>query len=109
MLVVLGHTGCGAVGAAIERNKSEQGSPLSLHLDSIVEAIQQNVKEEIASGYQVDEVNFARNVVERNVRNSMEEIIANSKVIHEMAERQEILLVGGVCNVSSGEVSFLRQ
>ena len=109
LLVVLGHTGCGAVGAAIEFNKSERDSSLSSHLTSIVRTIQQSVKEEITSGSGNDGENFASNVTERNVRNSMKEIIARSEVIHNMVERKEILLVGGVYDVNSGEVSFFRR
>ena len=49
---------------------------------------------------------FVENVAELNVQLSVRNILLNSPIIAEMVKNDEISIVGGVHEISTGEVKF---
>lgn len=98
LVLVLGHTACGAVTAAC--NKVELGNITAL-LSKIKPAV--NVFNDAinAGNYNVDEV------AEKNVLLSMENIRNESPILAEMEKNNEILIKGAMYDVSSGKVKLL--
>ena len=98
LLVVLGHTRCGAVKGAIEH--TELGNLTGL-LDKIEPAVEaagcSNAKDEAC----------VTSVAEQNVRNSMKEIRAKSTYLAKQLEAGKLQLVGAMYDVSTGKVTFL--
>ncbi|MDX2360362.1 MAG: carbonic anhydrase [Crocinitomicaceae bacterium] len=99
IIVVLGHTKCGAVTAAC--NKVELGNitPLLKKITAADDIIGQH-KERISD--QSIEV-----VAMENVKNSVERIKAESPILLEMLENNEINIVGAIYDVAKGRVDFL--
>jgi carbonic anhydrase len=95
LILVLGHTACGAVTAACNRVEMGNITPLLSKIMPAVESIEQ-------ATLQVDRV------AEENVRLSMERIRKESPVLAEMEQKGEILIRGAMYDVASGRVNFLE-
>jgi carbonic anhydrase len=99
VLMVLGHTGCGAIAAA--KKGVNDG-----HLTDLLQRIQPSISKALLRDGRDhlfdDEVAYA------NVENSLEEILTRSSIVKEMFSKGEIGLVGGVYNIETGEVDFFK-
>jgi carbonic anhydrase len=99
IIVVMGHTKCGAVTSAC--NNVELGNITAL-LNKIKPAIASIGKTEIPmTDSQVEEVSV------QNVKMSIDRIAAESPLLHEMELNDEIEIVGAMYSVSTGKVEFL--
>jgi len=102
LIMVLGHTNCGAIKGACD--KAELGHLTQL-LHKITPAIEEEKEQETdRSGTNLE---FVNNVAKVNIKRSMDEIISKSSVIREMVAQGSIALIGGLYDVSTGEVRFL--
>jgi carbonic anhydrase len=100
IVVVLGHTKCGAVTAAC--NDVQLGNITAL-LNKIKPAVEL-VK---VKGQGMD-ANAIEEVVVQNVRLSIDRIKKESPILSEMENNGEIEIVGAVYSVSTGEVNFFE-
>ena len=100
IIVVMGHTKCGAVTAAC--NHVELGN-----ITSLLSKIQPAVK---AVEAKCDEMNeeAIEEVAVQNVKDSIELIRKQSPILREMEEAGEIEIAGASYSVASGEVEFLN-
>lgn len=97
LLVVLGHTGCGAINSAKKGVKDG-------HITGLLQRMQPAIsKAMLKSGVSC---RFGDTVAYSNVENSLEEILTRSNTIKEMFLSGDIGLVGGMYDVTSGEVDF---
>lgn len=99
LLVVLGHTECGAINSA---KKGVKDGHISQLLDKINPAITKAMLEHD------DTRLFPDTVAYTNVENSLEEIISGSDIIKAMFSKGEIGIVGAVYNVDNGKVDFFK-
>lgn len=99
LLMVLGHTECGAIKSA--KSGVEDG-----HITDLLKRIQPSISKAMLQ--EDDKYKFRDNVAYANVENSLEEIITRSEIVKEMFEKGEIGIVGGVYNVENGEVDFFK-
>lgn len=101
VVLVLGHTKCGAVKGACD---GVQLGNLTVLLDKIKPAIQaeKTTKEQ----RNASNSEFVENVATLNVHLVMDEIKNRSAILKEMASNKEIAIVGGMYDVDSGLVSF---
>ncbi len=99
VVMVLGHTKCGAVTAACKH--VELGNITAL-LSKIKPAVDALVKPDVELTSEVIE-----EVVVLNVKNAMDQIRVDSPILKEMEDNGEITIVGAVYDVASGEVSYL--
>lgn len=101
LIVVLGHTKCGAVKGACDH--VEMGNLTEL-LSKIQPAVYQEktTKENRTSS----NATFVENVAEINVKRNVKNIIERSFVLEQMIENGEIAIVGAIHNIETGEVSF---
>ncbi len=100
LVVVMGHSRCGAVQAAcdvVENNAVLHGS-IKKMVDSIVPA----AKAEIGKPG-----NFVDNVVRENARRSAEQIAAGSEVVREFSHDGKVRIVHARYDLDTGEVAFL--
>jgi len=101
IIVVLGHSKCGAVQGAC--NHVEMGNLTSL-LSKIRPAIDdENTMEQ---GRTADNPEFVEKVTIVNVKRVMKDIKERSPILKEMLENNEINLIGGFHKLSTGRVSF---
>ncbi len=99
IVVVMGHTKCGAVNAAC--NHVELGNITTL-LSKIKPALKQVAKDkDKLTEEEIEKVALA------NVHFSIEHIRSGSPILAEMEGNGEIEIVGAIYNVSNGAVTFL--
>lgn len=101
IIVVLGHTKCGAVKGACDH--IEMGNLTAL-LTKIRPAIDEETltKENRNSNNSV----FVENVSTINVKRTVKSIMQRSTILKEMIESGQIGIVGGTHDISTGEVTF---
>ncbi len=99
VLVVLGHTACGAI-------KSAQADVKDGHITGLLSAIKPAISKAMLKSK--DQHCFKDNVAYANVENSMEEILHRSEIIKDYFSRGEIGIVGAMYNVETGEVDFFK-
>lgn len=101
LIVVLGHTKCGAVKGACDH--VEMGNLTEL-LSKLQPAVyeEQQTKEERSS----KNPEFVENVAEINVKRTVKSILQRSHILAEMIENGEIGIIGAMYNVETGDVEF---
>ncbi|MEQ9405634.1 MAG: carbonic anhydrase family protein [Cyclobacteriaceae bacterium] len=99
LVVVLGHSSCGAV-------KGACASVQLGNLTGLLNKINPAIREVKGSGETLDETQFVQKVAEKNVELVKEQILANSPVLSEMISEGDIGIVGGMYSVETGEVKF---
>jgi carbonic anhydrase len=101
LVVVMGHTNCGAIKAACDHYKGG-------NIGEIIELIDPAVLLEKTITDKRDSSNeaFVERVCFHNVEVQMERILKRSPLLTEMIEKKEIGLIGAVYNLASGEVEF---
>lgn len=104
LIVVLGHSKCGAVTSACKGVK--MGNITAL-LSKMQDSIQEVSKEK--SGADSSSSEFVEAVAHHNVIHTMDEILKRSPVLKEMFDNGEIGIAGGYYDVQSGEVEFIKE
>jgi carbonic anhydrase len=101
VVVVLGHTKCGAIKGACDNVKLGNLSTLLKKVTPAIEAEVSTKQNRTASNSE-----FVENVSALNVRQALKQIPAKSPIIAELIEKGEIALIGGMYNVETGVVEF---
>ncbi|MFZ9004443.1 MAG: carbonic anhydrase family protein [Robiginitalea sp.] len=104
VIVVLGHTSCGAVKGACD--DARMGNLTTL-LSKIKPAVSAVSEPEDPSERTSKNQDFVDRVAETNVRMTIENIRKQSPVLRIMEEDGEIAIVGAMYDISSGKVHFL--
>ena len=101
IIVVLGHTKCGAVKGACDH--VEMGN-----LTALLTKIRPAVDEETTTKENRNSNNpgFVENVATINVKRTVQSIMQRSPILKEMIENGEIGIVGGTHDITTGEVKF---
>jgi carbonic anhydrase len=103
LIVVLGHTKCGAVKGAC--NHVELG-----HLTGLLAKVSPAIHEvERSGGAQLSADAFVERVAVENTRRQMRAILERSPLLEHMFNEGKIGLVGGSYSVASGEVTFFAE
>ncbi len=102
LIVVLGHTGCGAVKAACDDFKDG-------HIGEITNLIKPAVRLEksILQDRNSDNADFVQRVCELSVQVQMDEILHSSEMLQDMVAGKQIAVVGGIYDLVSGDVRFM--
>ena len=99
LIVVLGHTKCGAVTAAC---KNVELGNITVLLSKIKPAV-----EKFSKGVEMD-AEAIEEVAIQNVLLSIDNIRKESPILAEMEKEAQIKIIGAIYNVASGEVAFLN-
>ena len=104
VIVVLGHTNCGAVHGACD------GAKLG-HLTNLLEKIKVAVdlvkKPKNPDDRNSGNLEFVDKVTIENVKLTMENIRKNSTILTKLEKYGEIMIVGGIHNLSDGTIKYL--
>jgi carbonic anhydrase len=101
LVVVLGHSKCGAVKGACDHVEMGNLTELLSKIQPAVYQEKQTVTDRNASNSP-----FVENVAEINVKRSVKNIIERSFILEQMVENGEIGVVGAMHNIETGEVTF---
>jgi carbonic anhydrase len=103
LVVVLGHTSCGAVKGACDHARLGNLTKLINKLEPAVIAVPEPADESLRNSSNIEFVNA---VAKANVEMTMENIREWSPVLKEMENNGEIQIVGGMYDISDGSVTF---
>lgn len=103
IILVLGHTKCGAITGAC--NHIEMG-----HLTGLLHKIQPAILDETATKENRTGTNdvFVKNVTTINVHHTIDKIRLESPIIADLEQEKKIIIAGGLYDVESGEVTFFE-
>jgi carbonic anhydrase len=107
LVVVLGHSMCGAVEATIEEleRPTENRSPnLRLIVDRIRPAVQTLLETELRH----DREQLARLATRANIRASVDHLRHGSQILEQLIEKGELLVVGAEYSLETGAVDFFE-
>lgn len=100
LIVVLGHTSCGAIKGVCNNVKLGNLTAMLEKLRPAVDAI------EVDGERNAGNAEFVQKVADKNVALTIEEIKKKSPVLKEMLDEGSIEIAGGMYDVASGEVKF---
>ena len=107
LVVVLGHTMCGAVEATIEQlqRPTELRSP---HLHSIVSRIRPSVEPLLDIGDPADKYGLMRRAVRANIATSVANLRHGSEILETLVESGKLMIVGAEYCLETGVVDFIE-
>lgn len=100
LIMVLGHSNCGAISAAV--NYVKDGTTVPGHIQGLVEAIAPAAKESRA-----ESGDWKHNAILRNVRNNASAISARSTIVSDAIKVGKLSIVGGMYELGSGKVNLI--
>jgi carbonic anhydrase len=103
LIVVLGHTSCGAVKGACDDAKLGNLTKL---IEKITPAVKAVTEPKEASLRNSGNLEFVDNVSHMNVKLTIDRIHAESPILAEMEKNGEILIIGAMYDINTGEVKF---
>lgn len=104
LVVVLGHSNCGAVTATLEQLKQPKESR-SPNLRSIVNRIKPSVETLLETGLH-DDKTLLRHAVRANIRTSTNHLRSGSALLEQLIQKDELLVVGAEYSLETGLVEF---
>lgn len=106
LIVVMGHTSCGAVKAACDDFKDG-------HIGEIINLIKPSIRHEKSitdTGQRTSKnSDFVEKICALNVKYQIDTIIRCSDIVDDMLNNQEIGIVGAVYDIANGKVDFLQE
>jgi len=106
LVVVLGHSNCGAIQATIESMRS--GEPLHSHnLPSIVDRIRPFVETLAETDLKNDPEALVRYAVRANIRGAVNNLKQGSRILERLVQQDGLMVIGAEYSLETGEVKFL--
>lgn len=103
LIVVLGHTACGAVKGACDDAKLGNLTSMLSKIKPAVKAVSEPQDVSLRNSSNSE---FVDNVAAKNVQLTIDRIIEESDVLAEMQNNGEIKIIGGMYDINTGEVTF---
>ena len=103
VLVVLGHTACGAIKGACDHARLGNLTALINKLEPAVEAVDSPAEADLRNSSNIDFVNA---VAAKNVLMTIDNIRSQSPILKEMEADGAIQIVGGMYDIATGNVNF---
>ena len=103
LIVVLGHTSCGAIKGACDHARMGNLTTLINKIEPAVYAVDEPEEKAQRNSSNLE---FVDAVSKKNVEMALENVRNQSVILHEMEEKGEIKIVGAMYDISTGEVEF---
>lgn len=105
LVVVLGHTMCGAIAATLEELATPNATP-SPNLRSIVDRVRPSIEPLLETELRDDPVALARHAVRANIRASANHLRHGSAILEQLIADQGLRVVGAEYSLETGVVDF---
>jgi carbonic anhydrase len=105
LIVVLGHTSCGAVKGACDNAKMGNLTKLIEKITPAVNAVEEPKDKALRTSGNLD---FVDTVAKKNVQLTIDRIHAESPILSEMEQNGEIMIIGAMYDINNGEVIFFE-
>lgn len=116
LVLVMGHTSCGAVKASVDLNFNNQTALEATgceNLDSLILEIQKSIHHNDGTTFihmsEKDKESYCNEIAYRNVLRTMNEICEKSPTLNELVRQGKIDIVGAMYNISTAEVKFFKK
>ncbi len=106
LVVVLGHTRCGAIEATLKDLDHSAGNP-SANLGAILNRIRPAVRSLPGTAPDADHDTLVRQAVRANVRAQVAVLTQGSEILGRLIEKGRLTVVGAEYDLATGEVEFL--
>ena len=106
LVIVLGHSGCGAIVATLEDMTGQAPCP-SQNVFSIVDRVRPSVESVLAGRRDCDPEELVREAVRANVRASVDQLRQGSALLEELSRTGGLKVVGAEYSLETGVVTFL--
>lgn len=103
LIVVLGHTACGAVKGACDNAKMGNLTKLIEKITPAVNAVTEPTDASLRNSKNSE---FVDTVAEKNVQLTIDRIHAESPILSEMEKSGEIMIIGAMYDINTGAVNF---
>ena len=103
VIVVLGHTSCGAIKGACDDAKLGNLTKMLEKIKPAVKAVSEPTDSSLRNSSNLE---FVNNVADKNVLLTIDRIMDESPVLAEMQNKGEIKIVGAMYDINTGEVTF---
>ncbi len=101
LIMVMGHTNCGAVNAVVKN--AHKSGPLPGHIFMLVDAIQPGVEKALAEGGEHE----SDNAIEQNVKYNVERLKRSQPILAQKVKDKKLEVVGAVYQLATGQVKLL--
>ena len=107
LVVVLGHSQCGAILATIDELKRPTYNQ-SRNVHSIVDRVRPAVEPLLQSGMHLPQDELVRHAVRANVQSSVSHLRHGSAMLERLIEKDNLIVVGAEYSLETGVVEFLE-
>jgi carbonic anhydrase len=107
LVVVLGHSECGAIGATLEE-LLQPSSSQSRNLRSIVDRVRPSVEEMMKTELRNDLGSLVQHAVRANVDVSVNHLRHGSEILEQLTMTNDLLIVGAEYSLTTGKVEFFH-
>lgn len=105
LVVVLGHSECGAVLATLEELRMPTENK-SRNLASIVDRVRPSLESLLETGAAIDHATLVRKAVRANIRASRDHLRHGSQVLEQLIQEEGLMVVGAEYSLETGIVDF---
>jgi carbonic anhydrase len=105
LVVVLGHSQCGAIAATIEELRRPEENQ-SRNLRSIVDRVRPSVEALLATDLRHDLEALAEEAIRANIRTSVDHLRHGSEVLEQLIREEDLVVVGAEYSLETGLVDF---
>lgn len=103
LIVVLGHTSCGAVKGACDNVSLGNLTSMLAKIKPAVEAVKEPSEPSQRNSSNLD---FVDNVAKKNVELAIQNILNDSTVLAEMEKAGKVMIIGAMYDINTGKVDF---
>lgn len=104
LVVVLGHSQCGAIQATLEALQG--GGAQSRGLRSIVDRVRPSVETILETDLRNDRASLVRHSVRANIRMSVHQLRYGSEILEQHVQANGLMVVGAEYSLETGQVDF---
>ena len=104
VILVLGHTSCGAVKGACDHAELGNLTAMLKNINPAVEAVKSPEETSLRTSKNLD---FVDNVAKENVKLTIAKIEKESLILSEMKQSGDLLILGAMYDIQTGKVDFL--
>lgn len=108
LVVVLGHSNCGAVVAALQELSLQQTNR-SPNLRAIVDRVKPSIEHLLETQEHADDDALTAAAVRANIRASVEQLSHGSRILEQLVDAGDLLIVGAEYCLETGKVEFLDE
>merc|ERR1712100_498365 len=109
LIVVTGHTQCGAVTAAVQLGRRKEGADASTSIGQVLDNIMRSAVSAVQQLPDASEAEQIKLATKLNVYNTMEKLITSSPTVKKGILAGQLQVHGAIYDLFTGEVNWLDQ